>query len=105
MLAVGWLDQTVPPLHDVRLFHGERKLVPASSWKTRCKPSFRLRQPKPHFGAHGPGVIFTTGFGVIFTAGLGVISAAGRGVIFTAGLGVFLLLTLVLTEKNDTRKI
>ena len=41
-----------------------------------------------HFGADGPGVIFTAGLGVIFTAGLGIISTAGLGVIFTAGLGV-----------------
>ena len=41
-----------------------------------------------HFGADGPGVIFTAGLGVIFTAGLGVIFTAGLGVIFTAGLGV-----------------
>ena len=30
-----------------------------------------------HFGADGPGVIFTAGLGVIFTAGLGVIFTAG----------------------------
>jgi len=41
-----------------------------------------------HFGADGPGVIFTAGLGVIFTAGLGVIFTAGLGVISTAGLGV-----------------
>ena len=33
----------------------------------------RLRQPRPHVGADGPGVIFTAGFGVIVTAGLGAI--------------------------------
>ena len=37
-----------------------------------------------HFGADGPGVIFTAGLGVIFTAGLGVIFTAGRGVIVTS---------------------
>ena len=41
-----------------------------------------------HFGADGPGVIFTAGLGVIFTAGLGVIFTAGLGVISTAGLNV-----------------
>ena len=39
-----------------------------------------------HFGADGPGMIFTAGLGVIFNAGLGVIFTAGLGVIFTAGL-------------------
>ena len=37
-----------------------------------------------HFGADGPGVIFTAGLGVIFTAGLGVIFTAGLGVIVTS---------------------
>ena len=31
-----------------------------------------------HFGADGPGVIFTAGLGVIFTAGLGVIVTSWR---------------------------
>ena len=37
-----------------------------------------------HFGADGPGMIFTAGLGVIFTAGLGVIFTAGLGVIVTS---------------------
>ena len=37
-----------------------------------------------HFGADGPGVIFTAGLGVSFTAGLGVIFTAGLGVIVTS---------------------
>ena len=31
-----------------------------------------------HFGADGPGVIFTAGLGVIFTAGLGAIVTSWR---------------------------
>ena len=48
-----------------------------------------------HFGADGPGVIFTAGLGVIFTAGLGVIFTAGLGVISTAGLGVIFTAGLI----------
>ena len=48
-----------------------------------------------HFGADGPGVIFTAGLGVIFTAGLGMIFTAGLGVISTAGLGVIFTAGLI----------
>ena len=48
-----------------------------------------------HFGADGPGVIFTAGLGVIFIAGLGVIFTAGLGVISTAGLGVIFTAGLI----------
>ena len=37
-----------------------------------------------HFGADGPGVVFTAGLGVIFTAGLDVVFTAGHGVIVTS---------------------
>ena len=37
-----------------------------------------------HFGAEGPGVIFTAGLGVFSTSGLGVIFTAGLGVIVTS---------------------